>query len=35
MGPALYDRVHELYARNGVTPPMVPTPGPAHTTTPA
>ena len=27
MGPALYDRVLELYARNGVTPPMVPTPG--------
>jgi DNA-binding transcriptional LysR family regulator len=27
MGPALYDRVLELYACNGVTPPMVPTPG--------
>jgi DNA-binding transcriptional LysR family regulator len=27
MGPTLYDRVLELYARNGVTPPMVPTPG--------
>jgi DNA-binding transcriptional LysR family regulator len=27
MGPALYDRVLELYARNGVTPSMVATPG--------
>jgi len=27
MGPALYDRVLELYARVGVTPSMIPTPG--------
>jgi DNA-binding transcriptional LysR family regulator len=27
MGPALYDKVLDLYARNGITPPMVPTPG--------
>jgi DNA-binding transcriptional LysR family regulator len=27
MGPALYDKVLDLYARNGVAPPMVPTPG--------
>lgn len=27
VGPVLYDRVLDLYARNGVTPPMVPTPG--------
>lgn len=27
MGPALYDRVLELYARSGFTPPMIPTPG--------
>jgi DNA-binding transcriptional LysR family regulator len=27
MGPALYDRVLDLYARNNVNPPMVPTPG--------
>jgi DNA-binding transcriptional LysR family regulator len=27
MSPTLYDRVLELYARHGITPPMVPTPG--------
>jgi len=27
MSPTLYDRVLDLYARNGVAPPMVPTPG--------
>ena len=27
MSPTLYDRVLELYARNGIAPPMVPTPG--------
>jgi len=27
MSPALYDRVLELYARHGITAPMVPTPG--------
>jgi DNA-binding transcriptional LysR family regulator len=27
MSPALYDRVLELYARHGIAPPMVPTPG--------
>jgi DNA-binding transcriptional LysR family regulator len=27
IGPSLYDRVLELYARVGVTPPMIPTPG--------
>jgi DNA-binding transcriptional LysR family regulator len=27
MSPALYDRVLELYARQGITAPMVPTPG--------
>jgi len=27
MGPALYDRVLDLYARAGITPPMTPTPG--------
>jgi DNA-binding transcriptional LysR family regulator len=27
MGPALYDKVLDLYARNGITPSMVPTPG--------
>jgi DNA-binding transcriptional LysR family regulator len=27
IGPALYDRVLELYVRVGVTPPMIPTPG--------
>jgi hypothetical protein len=27
MSPTLYDRVLDLYARSGITPPMVPTPG--------
>jgi DNA-binding transcriptional LysR family regulator len=27
MSPTLYDRVLELYARHGIAPPMVPTPG--------